>query len=447
MREGSVLQEQPRTLLECPLKLQGFRGQDQEVIALLTDLTLELRPKYGDPLSYSYRDIAGILAEDYQVKLTIHGGDDLHLYHLGSKYSDFVRILIYQRNELIIADMLMRERVHKSGVSGDCSVHENDNQQPLGSCEFRLCDTALLIIPQQHEPIRVPYSFIADVNEDNYTLTINSELGEAYTLSRMGREFQPFTGLLSDLINGLSAKAQALLREIAPAASPAAIHQAARLLREGRAAKQGELEQIDPAIAKGLEQQLISFGIEHEYDFLSSLAETKQQCIGFKRELVAVNSSEYIWFLIPIPKSNIIAMEASSGPDSGRATYFFRIVSRAEFPGLDPDQVREMADRLVMEISYCMLAINFRREPIYLPEEKLDEPRYSKYLHSVRIIPGLAKLREHFVGRVFHRNTEQWENDVKELLQFNVSIDDDNPKWAKGDVETSDAHEAIEEGG
>lgn len=441
------MQEQPRTLLECPLKLKGYHGQDQEILALLSDMTLELRPKYGDPLTYSYRDIAEIQAGDYQVTLTIHGGEDLHLYHLGSKYSDFVRILMYQRNEQIIADMLMREEVHKSGVCGDCSVHENDNHKQLGPCEFRLCDTALLIIPQQHGPIRVPYSFIADVHEDNYTLTINSELGDAYTLSRMGREFQPFTGLLSDLVNGLSAKAQALLREIAPAASPSAIHQAARLLREGRAAKQGDLEQIDPAIAKGLEQQLVSFGIEHEYDFLSSLAEENQQYIGFKRELVAVNSSEYIWFLIPIPKSNVIAMEASSGPDSGRATYFFRIVPRAESADLEPEQVQEKADRWVMEISYCMLAINFRREPIYLPEEKLDEPRYNKYLHSVRIIPGLVDLRQHFVGRVFHRDTEQWENDVRELLRFNVSIDDDSKKWAKGDVETSDAHEASEEGG
>lgn len=438
--------EQPQALLDCELKLK-IHDQDQEAMARLTDTALELKLRFGEVLTYSYRDIADINAEQYQVRLSFFGGANLLLFHLGKKYSDFVRLLIFQRNELIIADMLMNERVHRAGITAEVLVFFPDRQETLGPCELRLCDTALLIIPETTDPIRVPYSFLAEISEANYTVTIATEFGQMYSLSRMGRETEPFINLLSKLTNDLSVKAQTLLRELAPAVPPEAIHQAACLIREGRAAKRAALEQIDPALWKGLEQQLDAFGIRDEYLFLSTES-MGQQCIGFKRELVAASASEYLWFLIPIPGNNLIAMEASSGPDSGRATYFFRILPRSEFKSLKPAQAAEKTDQILLEINRCMLAINFRREPIYLDDEKLQEPKYQKYLHSVRMIPGLKELRDSFVGRVFHRNKEQWEGDVKDLMSFNVSCGDDKKKWAKGDYESPDqSDENPEKGG
>lgn len=437
--------KQPQVLLECGVKFEFPPTEAGEAQVRLTDAAMELMPKHGKALTYSYRDIAQVQAQDYQVILSVEEGE-LRLFHLGRQYSDFVRILIFQRNELILTDMLMQEKVRRAGVAATATKLA-EREEELGNCELRLCDTALLIIPEYAEPIRLPLSYISGVSEEGYSLTIKSEAGD-YRLRKMGREFAPFSELLSQAMNELMAKAQGLLRELAPAAGAKANQQAAHLMREGRAAKRGELDKIDPGIWKGLELQLDSAGIKQEYDFLSAATRCKEQCVGFKRELVAQAGTEYIWFLIPIPENNLIAMEASSGPDSGRATYFFKIVPRSEFAKIKPQELAGQVDSLLTEINRCMLAINFRREPIYLAAEKLLQPRYQKYRLAVNQIPELQVLRDRFAGRIFHREPEQWEQDVKDLLRFNLAAADDKKVWAKSDMDTPEENsEEIENGG
>ncbi|MTI95730.1 MAG: hypothetical protein FH749_09655 [Firmicutes bacterium] len=84
-----------------------------------------------------------------------------------------------------------------------------------------------------------------------------------------------------------------------------------------------------------------------------------------------------------------------------------------------------------------MLTVNFRREPIYLSHQKLTEERYKKYQLAVRKIPELASLRDRFIGRVFHRNPEQWQQDVLALLRFNINAGSDDEQWLKGWEEES----------
>jgi len=421
-------------MLACPLKIKTRHAED-EAEAILTDQGIELRSKYGGALTYSYRDVSDVVAEDYKVILVI-GDERLELYHLGRKYDDFVRILIRQRNEMILSDLLMKERVLRAGISAACTMVLDSEITQLGNCELRLCNTALLIIPEYHDPVRVLFSFISNVREDGYTLHISAETGATYALSKLGREFSSFTAELSQAMNELSAKAQALIRDLTPTAAPAALHQAAQLMWEGKAVKRRDLEKIDPAMWKGLERQLDSVGIRPEYLFLNSLANTDQQCIGFKRELVALANTEYIWFLIPIVASNAIVMEATSGPQAARATYFFRIAPRTMFSRLGSQELQDLADIALTEINHCMLAINFRREPIYLSDERLLEPKSIKYRQAVARIPELKELRQRFIGRIFHRDPQQWENEVRDLLRFNISITDDASKWTKADLDT-----------
>ena len=75
--------------------------------------------------------------------------------------------------------------------------------------------------------------------------------------------------------------------------------------------------------------------------------------------------------------------------------------------------------------------LNFRREPIYLPEESLAKPNYSKYRFAITTLPYLQSLRQLFIGRVFHSSSEQWEKDVEQLLKFNVTAETDQERWSK----------------
>jgi Txe/YoeB family toxin of Txe-Axe toxin-antitoxin module len=152
-------------------------------------------------------------------------------------------------------------------------------------------------------------------------------------------------------------------------------------------------------------------------------------------------TGEYIWFLMPIYSisekdyGNAMAMEATeaTGEESvGKATYFFRIVSRTDYTNYtSPEKLDEETDRFIKRINRCMIDINFRREPIYLPDERLDEPAYFKYKIATQRIPSLKLLRSLYIGRVIHASPEQWKNDVMDLLRFNVKTQDDYAKWTK----------------
>jgi len=78
-----------------------------------------------------------------------------------------------------------------------------------------------------------------------------------------------------------------------------------------------------------------------------------------------------------------------------------------------------------------MVDINFRREPVYLSDDKLLEPKYQHYFYAVKRMPSLKLLRSLFIGRVIHSSPEQWTEDVNALLEFNASSRSDAEMWSK----------------
>lgn len=137
-----------------------------------------------------------------------------------------------------------------------------------------------------------------------------------------------------------------------------------------------------------------------------------------------------MWFMIPIlgREGNAVAMEATSGPSGGRATYFFRVTSRSGYGMLDKDEQREAAERSMDTLTGGLQDVNFRRQPIYLADDKLQAPQYSKYRFSVMLMPSLRDLRSMFIGRVAHTSPEEWTAKVNELLAFNAKAKSDE-RW------------------
>ena len=209
-------------------------------------------------------------------------------------------------------------------------------------------------------------------------------------------------------------------------------------MKEGRAAMKADLDQISPEIWRRLEKRLGAFDLAEEYAFLKSLAQEDKLCIGLKRGLMGDLTGEYVWFLIPIcsqdtaKPGNAIAMEAASKAGEGKATYFFRIMPRQDYrSSKDISLVLQEVDRSIRTINRCMIEINFRREPVYLSDERLQEAAYVKYIFAVRKLRSLRFLRNRFIGRVVHASPEQWKQDVLDLLKFNTEADYDNQKWKK----------------
>lgn len=61
-------------------------------------------------------------------------------------------------------------------------------------------------------------------------------------------------------------------------------------------------------------------------------------------------------------------------------------------------------------------AVDFRREPIYLPLAKLQQPACQRDLSALRFCPPLSHLRATFRGRIIHRSPSSWQVALTGLL-------------------------------
>jgi len=433
-------------MVECSL---GYRLTDsdgnefegsEEAEARLTEEVLRIEPTFGETLSVPYRDMLELSGSEYRIRVSLNSGDTLTLFNLGYRYEDFLREFSGLRNAIILKDMLVQEKPKRAGIEAVFSyIGENGEERQGGGCELRFYETAVVIAPEMGEIVRVPHSYIRGIREDDYTLIVETELGDEIRLSMMGARYNSVKNALNKMMHELITKSQTTLKQLLPGANPMVIRKAALVMREGKAARRVDIESIAGDLWKELEGKLSSLGVNEEYDYLKSLSQEERISIGFKRDLMGELTGEYVWFLIPIygtdPRKpgNAVAMEAASGESGGKATYFFRIVGRKEYPGYqDIRDLHDVYDELLKTINKCMLEINFRREPIYLPDESLKDPRYARYRHAVDRMPSLRTLRRLFIGRVSHRTREQWQEDVTDLLKFNVEATDDDLKWMKG---------------
>ena len=78
-----------------------------------------------------------------------------------------------------------------------------------------------------------------------------------------------------------------------------------------------------------------------------------------------------------------------------------------------------------------MISINFRREPIYIEDEKLYEPDNVKYRFAISKIAELREIREKFIGRAIHLSFNSWKAGIESLLAFNVSAMEEKARFKK----------------
>jgi len=230
-------------------------------------------------------------------------------------------------------------------------------------------------------------------------------------------------------------RAQRIFTDVTPEVDINKIREAAALLGDGKAASKRQIENISPKLWAQIEKRLEDSGLGEEYRYLSSLSR-HEVWVGVKRGLMGEKTGDYAWFMTPIydpdptRMGNAVVLEAASGEDVGRATYFFRVMSRPVYNvGVDLVALRKEVVDFTDKVNRCMIDINFRREPIILPRERLTSPEYEGYMYAVNKLQSLRLLRERYIGRVAHKSPEQWMKDTEALLKFNVESRVDSVKW------------------
>ena len=390
---------------------------------------LELRPRVGKYRLISLRDVASIANANFQIDIVLRDGRRLRLSMLGRRYEDMVRELHRSRNELIMRDLLMNEKLRKPGVKAELRPFRGAE----GPCEIRLYGTAMIIMPLRHGLQRVRYSDIEGIESKDYILRIALTSGELMALTMLGREMEPLWRAISDAMSDLSRETQEVIRAAYPQADGRTSEAAAALLQEGRAASRWEIEDISPELWNGLVEELQARGLGSEYAHLTSLGRGDMVRIGMKKPLSG--DDVYIWFMVPIlgPKGNAVAVEATSSQNEGRATYFFRIAPRTLYPSMDGEGRDAAAETCMDAITAGLREINFRRQPIYLSDEQLRVEPWTRYRFPAMLIPELRDLRARFIGRVSHTSEDNWKAKVGELLSFNAASRNDAARWKDPD--------------
>jgi len=417
---------------------QGKTLGSNEGKARLDERTLTFQPTLGKSREIPYFEVMEIIEGDYKITLKLGLGEEVVMKQLGYEYENFLNNLYRLRGELLLRYMLMDEGCIATNIEANYQYVDPNGRRQEGACEVRVYESAVVVLPDKADPIRIPLCYLKSSLREGYAYSLSADVGEVLTLSQMGEKTDFFERSLSNALAGVETRSQGLLSAFKLGVDPAVVRRGAMLLGDGKAASGEEMQTISIQLWKGLEEKLRVVGIGDEYDYLKALSNPGEMRIGIKRGLMGDRTGEYVWFMAPIYSSdpslpgNAVVLEAASDEASGRATYLFRIMNRRDYKtGVLKAQLEDRVASFLHLVNRCLIEINFRREPIYLTEERLMEPEYERYLYAAKRLAGLRVLRDNFIGRVAHSSQEKWRSEISDLLKFNAESVNNLEKWGK----------------
>jgi hypothetical protein len=152
--------------------------------------------------------------------------------------------------------LLMNESIRKSEVIGHLKITKASGEsEDFENCQLSIYDTSIVFNPSNADPIRVRYNQVLSPSSEDYALSIRTSAGDNLRFSQVGKEFESTVTEVSRAMNDLDIQSQALVKDLAPLANPSTVREAARLLKDGLAAKRSDLDAITPEIWQGFEKK------------------------------------------------------------------------------------------------------------------------------------------------------------------------------------------------
>jgi hypothetical protein len=426
-----------------------------------------ITPPVGSPLGFDLGDIDGFHPADYELRLDLYTGQTIVLAQFGKAFQNLCHDLLAAWRDRVVHCLLLEDLEELVRVEGFAALDSAERRlaQPA---ELRLHRSNLAVLPVSATGFQWRLADIDAVDFDarEYALTIRS--GEdRLVVSKLARRTDEFRNRLNDAMTELSERSAAVVRHLFPFLSPLQLQRAAGVLREGRSAPLSALAGIHCRIEQALIENAIDADLRPYFQSLKELSATGDFYAGFKlirresdtaggegghagetaeaggtevseagdfrappeiseaRVPAADAASEEVlhWFFFRLragfaaaDPADVLAWEATSR--SGRATYCFRMPpseDAARSQGASQDSLR--VDAAVRRLNRGVALLNFRREPIYLPDESLElQPRFRRYAIASRKIPVLRELRNQYLGRAIHTTPEAWKKQLQALM-------------------------------
>jgi len=118
---------------------EGKEVSSGDAKAVIDEEHLSILPKSGDPYLISLRDIENIVHADYAITLDLPGSLLLSISKLGYTYEDFLRVLYKMRNEIILRDLLMHEKLRLTGVDAQMQLLDSQGKKPRSGAVRFVC--------------------------------------------------------------------------------------------------------------------------------------------------------------------------------------------------------------------------------------------------------------------------------------------------------------------
>ncbi|HWQ53294.1 MAG TPA: hypothetical protein VN442_06390 [Bryobacteraceae bacterium] len=403
--------------------------------------TCIVTPEAGAALAFDLGDIDRVVPGELDLALTLYTGRVLELRGFGKVFAAMSDGLLAAWRDRIVRCLLLEDLEESTRFSGAAALSGKQPQR----AQIRLYGSNLAVIPETGAPLNWRLGDVDSVrfDEASYSVAINSG-SEQLVVSKLARKTDEFVGMVQDALDTLRTQAAAELHKLFPFLGPDPLERLLTVMPEGRSVRLAELAAIHPKLSAAFLARAVDGPLKPYFEALRSGVEGDSLMAGFKflreedaqaaeaeaPEAEAAEEPEtapqeepeapegeeeerqpvLFWFLFPMAK-NVVAWEAGTG--SGRATYFFRLVARGQEASLQNPAVVEAA---VASITRGLALVNFRREPVYLPDSSLEEqPRYRRYAIACRKLPELRELRARMLGRAIHSSLDAWRAQVKSI--------------------------------
>jgi hypothetical protein len=432
--------------------------------------TLSLTPASGAPLVFDLGDIDIFLPGDYELTLVLYTGKKILLNQFGKAFQNLCHDLLEAYRQRLLECLLLEDLEEITRFDGFARF-ESPARTFSSPAEFRLYRSNLAVLPTEATGLQWRLADIDAVsfNESTYAVTAES-YDQRLVITKLAKRTEEFLERLATASGELTRQGAATVHDLFPFLSPDEFQQAAVLMREGRLAPLAKLRAIHPKVEQALATNVVDAKLRPYFEALLAHVPAGNYFAGFKlvrededqteegekaqtagtaaevsasaaeeagAEAVAETPAEpepesgaqeeaphiLHWFFLPLAvkpgakaPGNLVAWEATSR--SGRATYFFRLVPHEQGAELqDAAKSAGLVGAAIRQLNRAIVLLNFRREPIYLPDDSLQiQPRFRRYAIACRKLPELVRLRSSFLGRALHTSPPAWQKQFESYL-------------------------------
>lgn len=366
-------------------------------------LTLVPSPAGQGDVALDLGEILTFRSTDWDVTLGLLGGGELNLHHFGKATS----VLVTELGEA------WRERVATCLLIGDMRLVEAFTCQVNGQGRLvqsqepghlRLYESNLSFMQSDGAVATLPLARVHAVAFDSQKWEVLlSGTGFEWRVGKLGLRTDMFRRTVEKCVATTRKRCEATLHAALPELPAREVSALVQRWPEGGILSHKELQSFGAAVPSWLMEHGVS---EEQRPYVEKLLEVSRGAglsqgwyAGYKllgratEEDSEVASDCLIWFLCPLKSGksgDLVAWEAASS--QGHATYLFRCGS---------GQLEALNEALV--------SVQFRREPIYLSAQELQEnAQWKRHWIADQRIPHLSFLRGALHGRLIHSDPASW---------------------------------------